>query len=141
MPATPPITGDFKPLPPGNPKAPKAQDDLFSSASFLKLLGTQMSNQNPLEPAKDTEFIAQMAQFSTLEMTTKMKAGMDSLNLTSQLAQRAALIGKQVTYAKADGTTATGTVERLVIDNVNQSMRLVVGGVEIEPSTVVGMAA
>jgi flagellar basal-body rod modification protein FlgD len=137
--ATPPITGDFKPLPPG-PK-PRQQEDLFSSASFLKLLGTQMSNQNPLEPAKDTEFIAQMAQFSTLEMTTKMNSGMESLNMTSQLAQRAALIGKQVTYAKPDGTTATGTVERLVIDNIHKSMKLVVGGVEVEPTNVVGMAA
>lgn len=139
MPATPPITGDFKPLP-SVPK-PKQQEDLFSSASFLKLLGTQMSNQNPLEPAKDTEFIAQMAQFSTLEMTTKMNSGMESLNMTSQLAQRAALIGKQVTYAKQDGTTATGTVERLVIDNIKHSMKLVVGGVEIDPTNVVGMAA
>jgi flagellar basal-body rod modification protein FlgD len=139
MAATPPITGDFKPLPPG-PK-PRVQEDLFSSASFLKLLGTQMSNQNPLEPAKDTEFIAQMAQFSTLEMTSKIKEGTDSLNLTNQLAQRAALIGKQVTYAKADGTTATGTVERLVIDNVKKEARLVVGGTEIDPTNVVGIAA
>ena len=140
MPTTDSITGAFKPVPAG-PMKLREKDDLFSSASFLKLLGTQMKNQNPLEPAKDTEFIAQMAQFSTLEQTTKMSQGMQSLNMTSQLAQRAALIGKQITYAKPDGTTATGMVERLVIDNVRQEMRLIVGGQEIDPSTVTELAA
>jgi flagellar hook assembly protein FlgD len=66
---------------------------------------------------------------------------MDSLTATSELAQRASLIGRQVTYAGADGTTATGTVQRLVIDNVNHRMRLVVNGTEIDPSTVVRVEA
>lgn len=140
MPTTEGISGAFKPLPAGGVK-PKVQEDLFSSASFMKLLGTQMRNQNPLEPVKDMEFIGQMAQFSTLEQTTKMSQGMESLNMTSQLAQRAALIGKQVTYAQADGTTATGIVERLVIDNVNREMRMVVGGQEIDPTTIVRLEA
>lgn len=140
MPTTEGISGAFKPLPAGG-VTPKVQEDLFSSASFMKLLGTQMRNQNPLEPVKDMEFIGQMAQFSTLEQTTKMSRGMESLNMTSQLAQRAALIGKQVTYAQADGTTTTGIVERLVIDNVNREMRMVVGGQEIDPTTIVRLEA
>jgi flagellar basal-body rod modification protein FlgD len=140
MPTTDAITGAFKPLQPGATQ-PKKQDDLFSSASFMKLLGQQMKNQNPLEPMKDMEFIGQMAQFSMLEQVTKMSQGMESLNVTSELAQRASLIGKQVTYAGADGTTATGTVQRLVIDNVNHRMRLVVNGTEIDPSTVVRVEA
>jgi flagellar basal-body rod modification protein FlgD len=37
---------------------------------FLRLLTTQLSNQDPLEPIKDTEFIAQMAQFTTLEQAS-----------------------------------------------------------------------
>ena len=44
--------------------------DIFSSEGFLKLLASQMTSQNPLEPMKDTEFIGQMAQFSQLEQTT-----------------------------------------------------------------------
>ena len=39
---------------------------------FLQLLVTQMRNQDPLKPVSDTEFIAQMAQFSNLEQTKEM---------------------------------------------------------------------
>ena len=126
MPTTP-VTGTFTPTTPG--VKPREQTDIFSSGGFLKLLASQMRNQNPLEPVKDMEFIGQMAQFSTLEQVT-------NLNTTNQLAQRAGLIGKQVTYQRANGLSSTGTVERLVIDNVAQTVRLVVNGVEIDPSTV-----
>ena len=39
---------------------------------FMKILITQLTHQDPTEPMKDTEFIAQMAQFSTLEQITNM---------------------------------------------------------------------
>lgn len=40
--------------------------------AFLKLLTTQLANQDPLNPMEDKEFIAQMAQFSTLEQIQNM---------------------------------------------------------------------
>ena len=43
---------------------PTATQDLDKD-SFLKLLVTQLQNQNPLEPMENTEFIGQMAQFSS----------------------------------------------------------------------------
>lgn len=66
---------------------------------FLKLLVAQMNNQNPLEPQDNTEFVAQLAQFSSVE-------GIDNLNNTvddmaselrsSQALQASSLVGQSV---------------------------------------------
>ena len=44
---------------------------------FLKLLIAQLKNQDPLDPADNTEFVAQLAQFSTLEQMTLMNASLE----------------------------------------------------------------
>ena len=139
--AIPSVTGPFTPQKPGAQKPRATAADLFSSEGFLQLLGAQMKNQNPLEPMKDTEFIGQMAQFSQLEQVTRMNTSMDAMQTTNQLAQRAALIGRQVTYVKADGTPSTGTVEQLLIDSEKKQMTLSVGGVQIDPTTIVRVEA
>lgn len=60
---------------------------------FLKILVAQMGNQNPMEPTSDTEFIAQLAQFSVLEQ-------MQSLNSGFMRSQAYSLIGKSVYVAR-----------------------------------------
>jgi len=62
---------------------------------FLKILVTQIQNQDPLNPTQDTESIAQMAQFSALEQ-------MQALNSSMSLVQAYSLMGKNV-IAKWDG--------------------------------------
>jgi flagellar basal-body rod modification protein FlgD len=47
--------------------------------AFLKLLVTQMQNQNPLEPKADGEFLAQLAQFSSLENLQEIKTDIAEL--------------------------------------------------------------
>lgn len=78
---------------------------------FLKLLVTQMSQQDPMNPQKDTEFIAQMAQFSSLEQSKTMMQDMASLRASS-------LIGSTVTVSDKDSATgmATGIVTSVVMD-------------------------
>lgn len=110
--------------------------DIFSSQAFLKLLAAQIANQNPLEPMKDTEFIAQMAQFSQLEQTTNLAADIRGITMSAQLSQGAALMGRTVTYEHANGTS-TGQVERLSVSADGRQMLLVVGGVAIDVSQVI----
>lgn len=56
---------------------------------FLNLLVTQMTNQDPLSPQDDTQMVAQMAQFSSVQGISNMSATMDKI-------QAASLVGKTV---------------------------------------------
>ena len=54
--------------------------------AFLKLLVTQLQHQDPTKPQADAEFIAQLAQFSSLEKLTQIAASVDAL--TAALGQK-----------------------------------------------------
>jgi flagellar basal-body rod modification protein FlgD len=141
MAETAPVTGDFMPTTPLAAATAKPKTDIFSSEGFLKLLATQISSQNPLEPMKDTEFVAQMASFSQLEQTTNMASDIKALTMSGQLSQGAALIGKSVTYQPANGDPAvTGVVQSLTVGSANKSMNLIVNGVSVDVSQVTGIA-
>lgn len=70
---------------------------------FLKLLVAQMSNQDPLNPKADTDFIGQMAQFSSLDTLGKLRTD-------QQFAQANDLIGQQVELDTLDGEVVVGIV-------------------------------
>jgi flagellar basal-body rod modification protein FlgD len=73
-------------------------NDLNKDA-FLKLLLTQMTNQNPLEPMNNTEFLAQLAQFSSLEQMQNISGGIEKLAQSQTIATNSQLInllGKRV---------------------------------------------
>lgn len=85
---------------------------------FLELMIAQMNNQDPLDPAKNEDFIAQLAQFSTvegIENMNKSMAGMASALQSSLSVQASSLVGRSVmvptsqTVLGPDGIT--GSVE------------------------------
>lgn len=69
-----------------------ATDDLDKDA-FLKLLTTQLQHQDPLNPMENAEFVAQLAQFSSLEQLQGISDGMESLYLVNMSMNNAALTG------------------------------------------------
>ena len=72
---------------------------------FLKLLITQLSNQDPTNPMENTEFIAQMAQFSSLEQMTNMNESFGRMASMINSSQAATTIGKTVEIDAGDTTT------------------------------------
>jgi len=63
-----------------NQETTKKTDNLDKD-TFLKLLVTQMQNQDPLNPMEDREFIAQMAQFSSLEQMQQLNENMQTTQM------------------------------------------------------------
>ena len=70
---------------------------------FLKLLLAQLSNQDPLKPLEDKEFIAQLAQFNTLEQMQQMNTHMLDLLAGMSLAEGSNLLGKFVEAGSVSG--------------------------------------
>ena len=90
---------------------------------FLKLLVTQLQHQDPLAPMEDTDFIAQMAQFTSLEQ-------MKNMNNSVQITQATSFIGTQVTWVDSKGAEQTGIVTSVRI--VNGEPKVIVGEEALE---------
>jgi len=80
-------------------QAAAAANQTLSQANFLQLLVTQMSSQDPLNPQSDTDFAAQLAQFSALQQSQNMSQDMSVLQANS-------MMGEMVTVAPTDGTAS-----------------------------------
>ena len=96
-----------------NQNKPKESQNSLGQDAFLRILVTQMKNQNPMEPQKDTEFIGQMAQFSSLEQLTTLNKTMNQfVGLQSQqhpLTEQAHLLGNKVHWEQLiDGELQSG---------------------------------
>ena len=72
--------------------------------NFLKLLITQMKNQDPTDPMDPSQQVAQLATFSQVEQSIKMNKSLESLISASSLSNASSYIGKTIT--SADGQTS-----------------------------------
>ncbi|VVE90699.1 flagellar hook capping FlgD N-terminal domain-containing protein [Pandoraea bronchicola] len=91
------------------------QSSSLGMQDFLKILLTQLTYQDPLKPMDNQQFMAQMAQFTTLEQTQQLNDKIGQLISTQATLQSVGLIGKTVDATTASGTV-TGTVTALTLD-------------------------
>lgn len=85
------------------PKTELGKDD------FLQLLIAQLSHQDPTAPMQDTQFIAQMAQFSSLEQMTNMSGSFTKLASLLGSSEAAGAVGRNVDIESGD-TTVSGAI-------------------------------
>jgi flagellar basal-body rod modification protein FlgD len=106
---------------------------------FLKLLVAQLAAQDPMNPKKDTDFIAQMAQFSSLEQTKAMDANLAALRAQQDVLQANSLIGREVKLQKDKDTTVTGVVSAVNIEA--GTPKIVVNGTAYELGQILSLTA
>lgn len=85
-------------------------DKFVSQDTFLKLLITQLKNQDPLNPQESHEFVSQLAQFTSLEQMTALNKSIQTVLETSVTN----LIGKSVAVIDGNGNEITGKVDGIV---------------------------
>jgi flagellar basal-body rod modification protein FlgD len=83
---------------------------------FLKLLITQLTSQDPLSPKTDSDFIAQMATFSSLEQAKATQIEIAQLRSDQQISSAQALLGRTVTIQTNEAMTITGLVSAVHIE-------------------------
>lgn len=109
---------------------------------YMKLLVTELQNQNPLEPLDNKEMAAQLAQFSQLQQLETMNSSFAKVLTTVERNYASSLIGKSVSFVAetAEGTNAieSGVVEQ-VYNNVDGDIFLVVGDYTIGLHNVISV--
>lgn len=108
-----------------------SRQDQLGKMDFLNILVTQLRYQDPLNPMDDKEFIAQLAQFSTLEAMTEQTRW-------SEMSYGLNLVGRKVLFRTDDGQHAIGLVQS--VRTVDGKAMLTVGGLQIRVDQVLEAA-
>ncbi len=118
----------------GNGAAARKVKQSLGSDDFMKLLAVQFQTQDPMKPMEDSAFIAQMAQFTSLEQSTSLVKEMGQLRSDQQNLSASSLLGRTVTVTGADGLPVTGQVS--AVENTANGPQLVVGSAKYALSSV-----
>ncbi len=105
---------------------------------FLKLFVAQLKNQSPLDPLKGHEFIAQLAQFSTVEQLTSLNTSFAEEFRFQQLLGGGDLVGRNATYVDtALGGVGGGIVQGAKIEG--DTTYVIINNKEIPISDLTGI--
>ena len=94
-------------------KSGKTNSNTLDRDDFLKLLITQLQHQDPTSPVEDKDFIAQMAQFSSLEQITNMSQGFQKLSGLLASSEASQVLGKTVELHDGD-SLVRGVVDKVL---------------------------
>lgn len=123
---------------------PVNSNSQLSQNAFLQLMVAQMKYQDPLQPQSNSQFLAQLAQFSTLEQLTSLSKtdsqvlqALTTMQTTDSLSLAHQMLGTQVQVTDPSGSTVTGSVS--TVKMVNGEPQLVVNGQSYPLSSVTQM--
>ncbi len=109
-----------------------------SKDEFLELFVAQLKNQSPMDPLKGHEFIAQLAQFSSVEQLAGLNASFADTMKFQQLTGGSEFIGKKATYVDpVEGGTAEGVIQGAIV--LDDSISVVIDNKEIPIANVTGI--
>lgn len=110
------------PVPPATPEtwsapsAPAKSATEMDKDTFMKLLVAQLKYQDPLSPADPQQFLAQTAQFTSVEKLEHIATQVSEQTWAMALNTAGGLVGQEITFLRMDGTTGKGVVTSATTD-------------------------
>src|SRR3954467_15599665 len=129
-------SGPVSSAPPNQVKSKKME---LKTEDFIKMMITQLQNQDPLQPAKNEELLAQMSQIGQLESSTQLTDGIKSMVLQNNIGSASNMIGKMVQGLDPKGEPISGLVNSVRVEDNNVSLELD-NGKTLAMSGVTGIA-
>jgi len=105
---------------------------------LLQVLLTELTNQDPLKPVDNTQFMAQIAQFTTLETTQEVNQNIQQLVALQAITQTVGLIGRNVSALTDDGTTVAGRVTDITFVNGAPQLTITKTDTTVVPGIAIG---
>ncbi len=117
-----------------NPSAMLGKDD------FLKILVGELQNMDPMSQSNDpTQSMTQMTQFSILEQISNLNTSQSALTAGAKQSEAISLLGKTVDYRAADGSDASGAVQKVDFASDGSISLTIDGQPGIAPASVTGV--
>ncbi|MBV8660346.1 MAG: flagellar hook capping protein [Burkholderiales bacterium] len=110
----------------------------ITQQEFLKILLTQLTQQDPLKPMDNTQFVTQLAQFSQMEQAQEINTNVSNTLAVQTSTQSIGLLGKTVTLSSLTGTPTSGVVT--AIDFSGNSPRLTVAPTTGQPMNNIALS-
>jgi len=121
--------------PSASTQAASGANSAMGKDQFLKLFVAQLQHQDPMNPMQDSDFMGQMASFSTLEQVSNMAGENTKIAQSLASSNAVGLIGRTVTWIDATGGSHSGAVEKVSTKDGKPS--LTVGGADgVDPSSI-----
>jgi flagellar basal-body rod modification protein FlgD len=111
----------------------------YNSQMFLKLLTTQLANQDPSSPMDSTQMISQTSQLASMEQLTNLSTTTTDSYSLNQRSAAANLIGKTVSWTDSSGVAQTGTASSVTFSTDGPTVT--VGSSTVAMSDLTGIAA
>jgi flagellar basal-body rod modification protein FlgD len=89
----------------------------LKSEDFIKMMITQLQNQDPLDPAKNDQLLAQMSQIGQLQASTDLQSSLKNLVLQNNVGAASSLIGKSVVGLDEKGASVKGIVNSVRVED------------------------
>jgi flagellar basal-body rod modification protein FlgD len=118
----------------------KTGNRTLDADDFMKILMTQLTAQDPMDPMKDTEFIAQMANFSSLEQMRSLSKSFTDYSAGQQMASAPLYLGCDVTVMdpSAPNGSIKGTVQSVTVKDGKPA--LVIDGKTYNPNLITNIS-